>query len=88
MMARCECRGRGDCAACLDALRAELREWRSGKRRVVWRLRWKAGSYEGSHDHTTRKLAMGVRRYFILNLMKDVSVRRVTVGPAKKKEAG
>lgn len=60
----------------LDALRAELAEWRSGKRRVFWRVRgWWA---DGISDHARKKDAFfwcsGARVY------------RVTVGPAKKKE--
>lgn len=59
-------------------LRAELREWRTGRRRVWWRT-----------DLDTGRGDMDTHLRYIRYVWKKAGakVRRVTVGPAKPKEA-
>lgn len=68
-----------------DALQAELAEWRAGKRRVFWRGRYVA-SFSGQIEQSfcakdAKKIARSCKR------RKGGTVHRVTVGPAKPKEA-
>lgn len=59
----------------------ELAEWRAGKRRVWWRTRWADG---GCADDVYKKRAAGWAK----SCWGKYTLYRVTVGPAKKKEAG
>ena len=83
--------GVAQCSACEIAeryerkvaqLERELAEWRSGKRRVVgWRVYDDMGNPDPLNPHLTRAEAFN-HKYA------GGTVKRVTVGPAKKKEAG
>lgn len=59
----------------------ELAEWRSGKRRVYWKVYDDMGNPDYLNPHRTRADAFD-------HLYAGGTVKRVTVGPAKKKEAG
>lgn len=69
---------------CISYLQAELREWRSGKRRVFWRTYDDEGraDFLWTDTNQARAVAHGWAKH------SGKTVRRVTVGPAKKKEAG
>jgi hypothetical protein len=81
---------------CLTCSLKELREWRSGKRRVFWRVRWFNGNHKTplDYNHETRANAMHEARhlrslsYNSATRNAAVKLYRVTVGPAKKEEAG
>lgn len=67
------------------ALRAELAEWRAGKRRVVWRVRWGTnGLTHGPADFPHKRQAVEWAKTWCLG---KVAYYRVTVGPAKPKGA-
>lgn len=69
----------------LAAASAELAEWRSGRRRIVWRVTWtsKHGSVY-KNDHAHRSHARGMQRFYSCQEETvRATVRRVTVGPAK-----
>jgi len=67
------------------ALEAELAEWRSGKRRVFWRVKWR---HLFAGGHMTQDWGNRTEAKQHAAMSHDARVLRVTVGPAKKKEAG
>lgn len=71
---------------CVDFLRKELAEWRSGKRHILRRVYW-GDKYVSHIDFTRRKNAHGYARMLREDYGVSAKVARVTVGPAKPKEA-
>jgi hypothetical protein len=68
-----------------DAL-AELEEWRTGKRRIVWRTTSVVNGLVHAHDSHTRKSAL--RRHQVLRAyMPDATIARVIIRPKRKEVA-
>lgn len=68
----------------IAALRTELAEWRSGKRRVFWRVKWR---HLFAGGHMTQDWGNRIEAKQHATVSHEGRVYRVTVGPAKKKEA-
>lgn len=69
-----------------QSIAKELAEWRSGKRHILRRVYW-GDKYVSHIDFTRRKNAHGYARMLREDYGVSAKITRVTVGPAKPKEA-
>lgn len=68
----------------IATLEEELEQWRSGKRRVFWRVKWR---HLFAGGHMTQDWGNRIEAKQHATVSHEGRVYRVTVGPAKKKEA-
>lgn len=71
---------------------AELSEWRSGRRRIVWRVKWFNGNHGAplNYDRQTKRAALHALRHLRsiggCNATRNATVKlcKVTIKPKRK----
>lgn len=75
----------GNCAQCFGLSLEELLQWRSGKRRILWRVRWHHQTFGDTFiDHESKKKAMSVLRSVEKVKASNAKLYKVTVKPKAK----